>query len=125
MIDEDRVPFLDRKLVERRDMLNAGIVDEHVKPAMLGERCRDHLGDRLRLRHVGGRIADLDAEIGRDLVPGLGDLGGGAKAVQHDGRSGLGQRARDAEADAAGRAGDQRDLAGERPRSRRASCVFN
>jgi hypothetical protein len=29
---EDLVPFLDRKLVERCDVLNTGIVDENVEP---------------------------------------------------------------------------------------------
>ena len=124
MIDEDRVPFLDRKLIERRDMLNARIVDEHVEPAMLGERGRDHLGDRVRLRHVGRRIAHLDAEIRRDQVPGPGDLRGKTETVQHDGRAGFGERAGDAEPDAAGGAGNQRDLAGERPRSRRRTLRF-
>jgi hypothetical protein len=95
--------------------LNAGIIDQHVKPAVLGQRRGDHFGDRLRPGHIGGGIADLDAEIGFDLVFGPGDLGSSPKPVQHHGRSGLGQRAGDPEANAAGRARHQRDLAGERP----------
>jgi hypothetical protein len=32
---EDLIPFLDRKLFKRRNMLNAGIVDENIEPAAL------------------------------------------------------------------------------------------
>jgi len=49
----DLVPFLNRKLVKRRDMLNAGIVNEDIEPAELCNGYRDHLGNRLRSRHVG------------------------------------------------------------------------
>ena len=48
-------------------MLNAGIVDQNIEPAVTGDGSRDHLGDRLAARHVGRGIADLDAEIGGDL----------------------------------------------------------
>jgi len=61
---QDLVPFLGRELIERRDILNAGIVDQHIEPAMLGDRRRDHLRDRLGPGHVGIAIADLDAKFG-------------------------------------------------------------
>ncbi len=53
---DDRVPFLDRKLLDRRDELDAGIVDENVDRAegLLAER--DHFGDLGGLGHVGGRM---------------------------------------------------------------------
>ena len=106
---QDRIPFCDRKLVEWGDELNPGIIDEHVELAVLRDGRSDHLGDRLRLGHIGRRIAHLDAKIGRNPLPGLGDFRGDAEAVQHHGRAGLGQRAGDSKADAAGGAGDQRD----------------
>jgi hypothetical protein len=113
---EDRVPLLDRKLFERRDMLNAGIVDEHVEPAVLVERGSSHSRDGIRPGHVGRRIADRDSEFGGDLVARFGDLGGDTEAVEHDRGSSLRQRAGNPESDAAGRARDKRNLARERPR---------
>jgi len=115
---QDRVPFLDRKLLERRDVLDAGIVDQNIEPPVTGDGSRDHLGDRLPTRHVCRGIADRDAEIGGDLIPGFGDLGREAKTVQHHRRAGLRQRAGNPEPDAAGRPRDQRDLAGQRPQGR-------
>ena len=100
------VPFLDREFLDRRDVLDAGIVDEHVDRAerLLGGL--DHVGDLGRLGHVGGRIDRLDAEILLDAGALLLDRGLVAEAVDHHVGAVLGEGAGDAEADAGGRAGD-------------------
>ena len=73
------------------------------------------LGDLAGLRHVGAEIERPDAEIpARCSRLGRADVLGPAEAVEDDFRAGRCERAGDAEADAARRAGDQRDLAGER-----------
>ena len=112
---QDRVPFLDRKLFERRNVLDAGIVDQNIEPPVTGDDRRDHLGDRVTAGHVSRGITDIDAEIGGQLVFGPVDLGRNAKAVQHHRRAGVRQRAGNPEPDAAGRARDKRDLAGQPP----------
>ncbi len=99
---QDLIPFLDRKLVERCDVLNAGIVDENVEPTKVGQRRCDHLGDLVWRRHIGRRIAGLDAVIGFYRVLCPGDLGRGAEAVQHHVCARRGERAGDAKPDPAG-----------------------
>src|SRR5258706_3532259 len=79
---QDRVPFLGRKLIEWRDILDARIVDEHVEPTMLGEGRLDHLPDCCRLGHVSRRVTYLDIAICRYPVLGPGDLGGNAVRLQ-------------------------------------------
>jgi len=95
-------------------VLDAGIVDEDVEPAEFSQSRFDHLGDRVRLRHVGGGIVDANAVILGDAFACRLDLLRLAEAVQHHVGARAGQRARDAEPDAAGRAGDERDFALER-----------
>jgi hypothetical protein len=97
-------------------VLNARVVDEDVEPTMFG-KCRcDHPGDRVRARHIRRRIADLDAGLARDPRLRRGNVGSRAKPVQHHRRSGVRQRASDAEPDTAGGPGHDRNLAGQRPR---------
>ena len=43
---QDRVPFVDRELVDRRDVLDAGVVDEDVDGAEFRERLAHHRLDR-------------------------------------------------------------------------------
>ena len=38
----DRIPFFQRKLINRSDMLNSGIVDENIEPAVLLHDVGDH-----------------------------------------------------------------------------------
>jgi hypothetical protein len=106
----DRVPFGRRKLVQGGDVLNACVVDQDVEPAEFMQRCRNHLGDRFRIRHIGAGIADTHAEILGDAVSHRFDLFRLAEAVQHDVRACAGESPRDAEPDAAGRAGNERNL---------------
>ena len=115
---QDRVPFLDRKMLERSDMLDAGIVDQDIEPPVTGDGSRDHLGDRITAGHVGRGIADLDAEIGSDLIAGFGDLGRDAETVQHHRGTRFRQRTGNPEPDATGRTRDKRGLARQRPQIR-------
>ena len=64
-----------------------------------------------RLRHVGAGIVDANAVILGDAFACRFDLLRRAEAVQHHVGARAGERARDAEPDAAGRAGDERDFA--------------
>ena len=50
---EDRVPLRGRESLDRRYMLDAGIVDEDVDRPELSLRLLDHVLDLGRLRHVG------------------------------------------------------------------------
>ena len=50
------------KVLDRRHVLDTGIVDEDVDPAEGFAAASDHFGDVSGLRHVGGRIGDRDAE---------------------------------------------------------------
>src|SRR5262245_28554118 len=122
---DDLVPFLDRKFLDRRDMLDAGIVDEHVETAegLLGRA--HHLGDRGGLAHVGCRVERLDAEILLDAASLLFDRGLITEAIDGDVRAFAGQRAGNGQADARGRAGYERCLSFQHhaglPNMRRAS----
>ena len=114
---ENRVPFRRREVLQRRNMLDAGIVDEDVEPAEFAQSRFDHLGDRGGARHVGAGIVDANVVILGDAFAGSFDLLRLAEAVQHYVRASAGERAGDAETDAAGRAGDERDFAFHRPRN--------
>jgi len=48
-----RIPFHNRKLVERGHVLNACIVDENVEPAKVVQGRRNHLGDGIGRGHIG------------------------------------------------------------------------
>ena len=50
---DDRIPFLDRKILDRRDELDAGIVDENIDRAERAFTERDHRRDLGGLGHVG------------------------------------------------------------------------
>ncbi|MNH27825.1 hypothetical protein D3C79_879520 [compost metagenome] len=106
---DDRIPALHREVFDRRHMLDAGIVDENVDAAELAHRVGEQVLD---LRHV--------AEVRRVMAdPGTvaGDFGnrraGIAKAIEDQVGAGLGQYLGNAQADAAGRAGDDCCLADE------------
>ena len=65
-----------------------------------------HRADLLGLAHVGVRVAHLDAVLALQFGASELDLVGVAEAVEQDVGALLGQAAGDAEADAAGRSGD-------------------
>jgi hypothetical protein len=91
--------------------LNAGVVDQNVDRAELRRGRGYQVGDFLRLGHVGPVVADRDVVARREIGPGGLDLGRVAEAVQHDVHARAGHCFGDAEADAAGRSGDDRVLA--------------
>ena len=71
---DDRVPFLGREVLDRRDVLDAGIVDEDVGPAELVGAALHHRLDRRRVGHVG-------AVVDRAELAALAlDLGGGRRS---------------------------------------------
>lgn len=99
-------------------MLDARVVDQDVDLAECVHGMLDHLTNRLGPAHVRAVIDDLDGELAGDCGAGLLDLGDDAEAVDQDLGALGGKPARDAEADAAGRARDDRRLAGERAHGR-------
>ncbi len=100
---DEEVPFGDREVVDRGDMLHSGIVDQDVERAGL----RHHRLDRLGPGQVG--VAVAGAELGAELF----DLRRVAEAVQDDLRALGGERSGDGEADPGGGAGDEGGLAFE------------
>lgn len=103
---EDLVPFLDRKILDRGDFLNAGIVDHHVEGADVGLGGGHQLGNFARLGHVGAVIGDADPMgRGEPRAQGL-DFVRVAEPVEHDVHSRFRESFGDALADAAGRTGD-------------------
>ncbi|MNE24125.1 hypothetical protein D3C80_1174060 [compost metagenome] len=92
-------------------MLNAGVVDQDVEAAELAMRRGHHVGDLIRLGHVGGMIEDANARLGGQVGTGLFDDGGVAQAVQHHVAAALRDSARQSQADAGRRAGDDGHLA--------------
>jgi hypothetical protein len=105
---DDRVPLVDRELVDRRDMLDAGVVDQHVDRAEAVDRLAHHLGDRLGLQHVGAVVGHRDLVLRRQPRAQRLDLAGIAEAVQYDVRAFGSEARRDSEADAGRRSGHQR-----------------
>jgi hypothetical protein len=97
--------------LDRRGVLDAGVVDQDVDAAQAVHRGLHHGVDLLGLGHVGAVVADLDAEL--LCQPGTQrlDLRGVAEAVEHQVGAGTAERACDTQADAAGRAGDDGSLA--------------
>ena len=81
----------------------AGVVDQHVEPAVPLHRLIDGQPRLLRVAHVGGDEAQPFGQRQR-LVP----------AAHHHDRARGGERPRDAEADAARPAGDERDPPAEK-----------
>ena len=102
---DDRVPFFGREVLDRRDMLDAGIVDEDVGPAKLIGAALHHPLDRLRIGHIGAVVDRAD------LLTFAGDVGRVAETVDHQPGAFGGKRLGDGEANARRRTRDQRDFA--------------
>jgi len=58
-----RIPFFDRKLLQRRDKLDPSVVDDDVDATMFFLRIANHASDGFGLRHVGGRERDFNTEM--------------------------------------------------------------
>ena len=94
--------FADRKLLKRRHVLDAGIIDQHVHAAEHVDCHLHHLGDLLGPGHVGGGIGHRHAEIRPDARLRCLDLLLIAETVEDYGRARLRERTGNAEPDAAG-----------------------
>ena len=93
--------------LNRGDVLNAGVVDQHVDNSKFRYGRGDERGNSCLFGDVSRVIAHLGAMGScKPLAQNLG-FGGGPRAVEHHVHAGSAQRLGDAEADAAGRAGDQ------------------
>ncbi|MNP57399.1 hypothetical protein D3C76_1522240 [compost metagenome] len=88
-------------------MLDSGVVHQDVHAAELALGVGEHVGDLRWVADIGWMMTDLAAELFH-----LGDHRRGiAKAVEDQVGPGLGQAQGNAQADAAGRTGDQGGLA--------------
>src|SRR6185503_4765777 len=56
---DDRIPFVGGEFLDRRDVLDAGIVDEDVAGAEITLRGSDHRSDLHRLRYICAGIRDF------------------------------------------------------------------
>ena len=104
---QDRLPPGRRELLDRRHELDARVVDQDVERAEFRLGLAHHPGDLLALAHVGAVIAYLDVAARGQAGAQALDRRRLAEAVQGEVAAGLGERGRDAEPDAAGRAGHQ------------------
>ena len=111
---DDGVPLIGRKLLDRRDELDAGVVDQDVDGSELGRRVGDHRLDLVAFRHVGAVVDALDAKLLFDAGALGFDRLGVAETVDHHVGALLGEGAGDGETDAAGGAGDDGVTFGER-----------
>jgi hypothetical protein len=91
-------------------MLDAGVVDEHVDAAV-GVAALHQFLDLRRQGQVAAFEVNRDAAVGCELGPQPLDLGRVAESVQHDAAATGCQGAGNAQADAAGRTGDEREFA--------------
>ena len=109
---EHLVELLERQLVDRPEVAEPRVVDQHVEPAVALERRLRHDVDGAVVAHVGGDDQRLAAK--RFDLAGQGlEVGDGAGG-EGDVRARPGQRQRDAATDAPRRTGDERDLLGQR-----------
>ena len=111
---DDHVPLLRREILDRRDELDAGVVDENVDGSELRRRVGDHRLGLRALRHVGAVVDALDAELLFDGGARRLDRLGVAEAVDHHVRALLGERAGDRQSDPARGTGDDGVTFGER-----------
>ena len=92
--------------LDRRDMLDAGIVDDDIDLAEPAYGALHHHMDGVATGHVGAVIGNIDIILIGERGALRLDLDRIAEAVQHDGRTGPCQALCDAKADAAGRTGN-------------------
>src|SRR6185436_2273630 len=72
------------KVLDRRDVLDAGVVDKDVNAAERGPGPGDEVGDLRRLGHVGAIVFDLDATLLRQVDALRFYRRLVAEAIQHD-----------------------------------------
>ncbi|MNV63233.1 hypothetical protein D3C71_1558160 [compost metagenome] len=106
-----RIPALGREVLDRRDMLDAGIVHQDVDLAEVAHAVIDHIFDIGHARHIGAVVGHLGAQgpaRGLDLGARSFDI---AKTVEHDVRALLCQGLGNAKAYAAGGSSDESSFA--------------
>ena len=81
---DDLVPVFGREILDRADMLDAGVVDQDIQPSERLDRTRDHVRDLVRLRHVGAVITHFDTVLLSEPRACRLDLRWIAKTVQND-----------------------------------------
>ena len=107
---DDLVPLLDRELIDRRHVLNTGVVDEDVDATEDIAGMGDERFDFDNLGEVGAVEDGLDAEIIYEGLADSFDFAGYAQAIEDDIGPIGGKTAGDAKPDATGGPGDQRGL---------------
>ena len=110
---DDEVPFVERKFLDRRDMLHAGIVDEDIHPAERIGGVLHHRFDLVDLGQVMAGIERLRAGERFEALPFLFDRVLIAEAVDDDVRAFARQSLGIGEANARSGAGDQGGLASQ------------
>jgi len=94
--------FVRREILDRRDELNARIVDHDIQPVEFSFRALDHRLDLIGFGHVGGIIKRVIGQGGTDRL----DLVRISKAVDHDAATFIGQLLGNAKANARCGSGD-------------------
>jgi hypothetical protein len=107
---DNRVPALDGERLDRRGMLDAGIVDENIAAAQFRLCGADQPRAFLAVAHVGGIVGGAHAEFAGDPGADRRDLVRVAEAVYHDVRALRRQRPRHGQPDPAGGTRHHRSL---------------
>ena len=94
----DCVPALGRKILNSRDMLDSGVIDQDINGTKGRFTVAHHCFNFIGFAHVGTVVAHLDAQ-GSDLCFGPLDV---AKTIHHDICALRGKRFGQAQADTAG-----------------------
>jgi hypothetical protein len=81
---QDGVPGVDRELLHRRHVLDAGVVDEQVDGAELRDGLAHHAFDLVGLAHVGRVVADLHVMPLDQVEAQFFDVVQVAEAIEHD-----------------------------------------
>ena len=106
--------FSGGEILDGRDELDAGVVDQDIDCAELFGRVLDHRLHFVALGHVGAVVDALDLEFALDLGALFLDRLRVAEAVDHDVGAFPGEAPGDGEADSAGGAGDDGMMVCER-----------
>ena len=111
-VDRDHcIPAIRGEALDPRDVLDTRVVHQDVDRSAAGREACEHRLDLGWLREIGAFVAHLDAELRGESGAQALDLRGIAEAVEHQVRALARQRPGDAQSDAAGRTGDERELA--------------
>ncbi len=110
---DDLTQVVERLLLDGAVVTDAGVVDEHIEPAMGLEELSDCFS-MVRVSDVAGDRLDPLPALGRELIEAVAAAGG-----HNDMRSGLVQYAREASPETGRCPSDQRDPAVEAANERR------